>query len=100
MKAMPMTPCATARIVAVESPLKLSPRSRPMTRSKMARLPRVPASPYAIKIPATMNDARNCRMPRPMLATVDSAVRARTPIFGCMLSTRPGRSQCAFDQKP
>ena len=69
-----------------------------MMRSKMARLPRAPASPYAIKMPATMNEARNCSIPRPMLATIDSAFLASSPIFGCMLSTRPGKSVWALDQ--
>ena len=34
----------------------------------------------------------------PMLATKPSAVRASSPIFGCMLCTRVGRSSCAWLQ--
>ena len=66
-------------------------------RSKIARLPRAPASPYAITMPEMMNDARNCSNPKPILATIDSAFLASSPIFGCMLWTRPGKSTCAHD---
>jgi hypothetical protein len=50
-------------------------------------------------MPATMNDAMNCGIPTPMLATM-TALLASSPTFGCMLSTRPGKSECALDQTP
>ena len=44
MKATPMTPCATARMVAVASFVNSAPCAAPAKRSKMARLARLPAS--------------------------------------------------------
>ena len=41
---------------------------------------------------ATTNDAMNSSITPPTLATLESAWRARSPIFGCMVLTTPGRS--------
>ena len=41
MKATPMTPCATARMVAVDSMVNSSPRSGPTMRAKIAWLARL-----------------------------------------------------------
>jgi hypothetical protein len=49
-------------------------------------------------MPAMMNEARNCSTPTPMPATKASAALASSPIFGCMLCTRAGRSLYARDQ--
>ena len=49
-------------------------------------------------MPAMMKAARNCSSPPPMPATKPSAVFARSPIFGCMLWIRAGRSVYAADQ--
>ena len=51
MKATPMTPWATARMVAVDSLVNSSPRSGPTMRVKIARLARSPAWPKAIMMP-------------------------------------------------
>ena len=98
MKAMPITPWATARIVATDSAVNSSPRSKPKMRAKIARLARSPASPKAMMMPAMMNAATNARMPPPMLATIASASLASSPIFGCRLLTSAGRLSCACCQ--
>lgn len=99
MKATPMTPWATARMVAVEGFANSAPRSGPMMRTKIAWLPRARAWPWAITMPATMTAARNISNSPPMPATTPTAVFARSPIFGCMLCTRPGRSSYARDHR-
>ena len=45
MKATPMTPCATARMVAVDSLVNSTPRSGPTMRVKIASQARLPALP-------------------------------------------------------
>ena len=85
MKAMPITPWATARIVATDSMVNSSPRSTPTMRAKIARLARSPALPKAMMMPAMMNAATKARMAPPMLATIASAALASSPIFGCRL---------------
>ena len=97
MKATPITPWATARMVAVDRLANSLPRALPTMRSKIARLLRLPACPKAMMMPAMMKEARNCNTPPPMLATKPRAVFASSPIFGCMLCTSAGRSAWAFD---
>jgi hypothetical protein len=46
---------------------------------------------------ATMNDARNTNIVPPMLATIATAWRASSPIFGCIVCISPGRSARACD---
>ena len=98
MKAMPITPWATARMVATDSTVNSSPRSGPTMRPKIARLARSPASPKAITMPAMMKAATNLRMSPPMAATIANAVFARSPIFGCRLAISAGRSVWALSQ--
>ena len=98
IKTTPITPWATARMVAVASLVNSLPRALPTTRSKIAWLLRLPALPKAIKIPAIMREARNCNTPPPMLATKPKADFASSPILGCMLCTSAGRLESAFDQ--
>ena len=62
MKATPMTPWATARIVATARWLNSVPRSLPTTRVKIALPLRSPARPKAMMIPAMMRAAMNCRI--------------------------------------
>ncbi|MCY1211814.1 hypothetical protein D3C72_917750 [compost metagenome] len=45
IKAMPTTPCATARMVAVQSMASRGPRSGPNTREAICLALRVPSSP-------------------------------------------------------
>jgi hypothetical protein len=59
MKAMPITPWATVRIVPAASVVNTPPRCTPNTRSKIARLARAPDSPKAITMPATMKARMN-----------------------------------------
>jgi len=76
MKATPITPWATARIVATARWLNSAPCSRPTTRAKMALPLRSLACPKAMMTPAMMRAAMNCRITPPMLATIASAALA------------------------
>ena len=98
IRATPMTPCATARMVAADSATNPGARSGLMIRAKIASLLRAPASPNAMMTPAITNAARSWSMPPPMPATAPSIQSASSPTFGCMLCTSAGRSECAFDQ--
>ena len=100
IKATPMTPWATARMVAVESRVNSTARAVPTTRAKIAWQPRSPAAPKAMMMPAMMTDARNCSRPPPMLATKPNAAFARSPIIGCRLWTSAGRSAWAVAHRP
>jgi len=83
MKATPMTPWATARMVWVASLENSAPRAPlPMTRPKIASLPRPPDWPKAMMMPAMMNEPMNCNRPTPMPATKPSMDFARSPILG------------------
>ena len=98
MNATPMTPWATARMVAVDSTANSPPRAIPAIRSKIARLARLPASPKAMMIPAMTKEARNLSSPVPMPATTATPFLARSAIWGCIFCSSAGRSACALDQ--
>src|SRR5262249_40352559 len=83
---------------ATESFTSASPRVEPATRWKNARLLREAGSPYAMTMLPTTNEARKSNIVPPMLATTETAARAKLPILGCRLCTNPGKSPYAFDQ--
>ena len=85
MAATPTTPSATARMVAIESLASDSPLVEPATRAKKARPLRDAESPLAIKMVAMTNEGRNNNILTPTLATIETACRAKSASFGCML---------------
>ena len=85
MKATPTTPKATARMVEVASAANSAPRRLPTMRPRMDSEASAPDSPKAMMMPAMMNEARKSRIVPPMLATMPSALAARSLSCGCIL---------------
>ncbi len=75
MKAMPITPWATARMVAVHSLASGLPRSSPDTRMAMRWAAISPRSPKAMITPEMMIAPMNSRNAPPALAAAPSTVR-------------------------
>ncbi|MNE31921.1 hypothetical protein D3C80_1255120 [compost metagenome] len=82
MKAMPITPCATARMVAVHSVAKGLPRSAPETRMAMRWVAISPRSPKAMMTPEMMIAPMNRRKAPPALAAAPSTVSPAPLIWG------------------
>ncbi|MNI69732.1 hypothetical protein D3C73_1254990 [compost metagenome] len=91
INAMPTTPSATARMVAVHSAAILGPRSGPLTREAICTAARLPDSPWAMKMPAMIKAKMKTRNPMPTPASLLSTVRLATLICGRYLAARSGR---------
>ncbi|MNT54084.1 hypothetical protein D3C72_1912180 [compost metagenome] len=100
MKAMPTTPWATARMVAVHNAASCSPRCGPATRVAIATAARWPVAPLAMIRPATTRATRNIRMPEPIPASCVSRVLLRPLRCGATWVAAQLRSLLAWAQMP
>ncbi|MNR32759.1 hypothetical protein D3C85_1503740 [compost metagenome] len=100
---MPITPWATARMVAVHSLASGLPRSSPDTRMAMRCAAISPRSPNAMMMPETMIAAMNNRNAPPALAAAPSTVRPASLSWGihwfstpAMFSEAASHRACTF----
>ncbi|MNH33709.1 hypothetical protein D3C79_942490 [compost metagenome] len=82
MKAMPITPCATARMVAVHNLAKGLPRSSPDTRMAIRCAATSPRSPKAMMTPEMMIAPMNRKKAAPALAAAPNTVSPAPLICG------------------
>ena len=79
MNAMPTTPCATARMVAVHSSAICGPFSGPEMREAISTALLWPVSPCAMRMPATIRAAKKQEQPRAETGESFRAPRDRHP---------------------
>ena len=99
MNAMPTTPCATARMVAMHSSVIFGPLSGPEMREAISSALRWPVSLCAMKTPARISAATKVTSPTSSPATVPSTTRPASLIWGANRCASPVRSVEACIQK-
>ncbi|MDT4855385.1 hypothetical protein FQZ97_897380 [compost metagenome] len=98
MNAMPTTPWATARMVAVHSSASSGPRSGPEMRVAMATAVPLPLSPLAMISPAIASARMNTSTPAPTPASCVSTVLLTSLTWGATCCQTQPRSLDAWVQ--